>query len=295
MICPVCKEEMPLLSKVCPVCGHVVDGGDNQASAAESVTKLENILYNIKSLPEPSFKKSMAQLAIFMLPILTLLVLVMYIISNAGLFLIITAISGIWSIVLIVKKMLGRLGNSHSDAQFAKLRNEYEYVSRSVKRDYGKNREVASLLTEINEQIDSIEGRRKALARKNMIMWAVIFGLLILLASMGSVGIKNQVEENLTQRWQEQLDAFKSSGVNDEHDASARTEVLDLVLAAKEIAEAEQFFVDYCMGLVGDVECATKIVRYHLDQKDNAAAQEFISKCKLRYESDIKKLENLIK
>jgi hypothetical protein len=49
------------------------------------------------------------------------------------------------------------------------------------------------------------------------------------------------------------------------------------------------------MGLVGDVECATKIVRYHLDQNDNAAAQEFISKCKLRYESDIKKLENLIK
>ncbi|MBO5893866.1 MAG: hypothetical protein J6Q31_06380 [Alistipes sp.] len=296
MICPVCKEEMPLLSRICPVCGHVVDGDENHASASESVDALENILYQVKSLPEPSFAKSMGQLSVYMIPILTLIVLVMYVVSNAGLFLIIAALLGIWSIVLIIKKIAGRLGNSHSDKQFAELKNEYEYLARTTQRDYGKNREVARLLSEISEQFDNIESRRKAMSMKNFIVWAVIFAVIIFLASAGGVGVKKQVDENLAVRWQEQLESFKNGEVvNDEHDASLRTEVLELVLAADEIAEAEKFFIDYCMGLVGDMDCATKIVRYYQKQDNIAAAQEFISKCKLRYQSDIKKLENIIK
>lgn len=295
MICPVCKEEMPLLSRVCPVCGHVVEGDESHTSVSESVEALENVLYQVKSLPDPSFRKSMGQLAVYMIPIITLIVGIMYIISNAGLFLIIAAVLGIWSIVLIVKKIFGRLGNSFSDKRFAELKNKSEYLARSLQRDYGKNREVSRLLTEINEQIDSIESRRKSLARKNIFVWAVIFIVLIALISASSIGVKNKVEENRAVRWQEQLDAFKEAGVNDEYDASERTNILNLVLSVGEIVEAEKFFIEYCMGLMGDTECATKIIRYHLKQEDKAAAQEFIKKCNLRYQGDIKKLENLIK
>lgn len=286
---------MPLLSRVCPVCGHTIDGDENHASASEAVTELESILYDIKALPEPTFAKSMGQLSLFMVPILTVLIFVMYVISAAGLFLILALLLAIWSALLIVKRVKGTLGNSEADAAFAELSNQYEYAARSLKRDYGKNREVANLLTEINEQIDHINSRRKSMRTKNLLLWAVIFGVIIILTSIGSVGVKNRVDENLATTWQEQLDAFKCSGENDEYDGTERIEILDLVLAADEIGEAEQFFADYCAGMVGDVECATKIVRYHLNHDNTAAAEEFINSCTLRYSSDINKLKNLIK
>lgn len=295
MICPVCKEEMPLLSRVCPVCGHTIDGDENHASASEAVTELESILYDIKALPEPTFAKSMGQLSLFMVPILTVLIFVMYVISAAGLFLILALLLAIWSVLLIVKRVKGTLGNREADAAFAELSNQYEYAARSLKRDYGKNREVANLLTEINEQIDHINSRRKSMRTKNLLLWALIFGVIIILTSIGSVGVKNRVDENLATTWQEQLDAFKCSGENDEYDGTERIEILDLILTADEIGEAEQFFADYCAGMVGDVECATKIVRYHLNHDNAAAAEEFINSCTLRYSSDINKLKNLIK
>ncbi|MBO7189727.1 MAG: hypothetical protein J6V55_03990 [Alistipes sp.] len=295
MICPVCKEEMPLLSRVCPVCGHTIDGDENHASASEAVTELESILFDIKALAEPTFSKSMGQLSVFMIPILTVIVFVMYVISSAGLFLILALLLAVWSVFLIVRKVKGSLGNSAADAELAELRNQYEYAARSLKRDYGKNREVANLLSEINEQIDSIVSRRKAMRTKNLMVWAAIFVVIILLASMGSVGVKHRVDENLATTWQEELDAYKYGEQGDEYDGELRCEIIDLVLAADEIAEAEAFFADYCAGLVGDLECATKIVRYHLTHDNKAGAETFINGCTLRYSSDINKLKKLIK
>lgn len=295
MICPVCKEQMPLLSRVCPVCGNVVEGGDNQASATKSVEYLENILYRVKSLPEPSFSKSMGHMSLYMIPLLTLLVAVLWLISNAGLFLIIGAILAIWSIILVIKKLAGTLGNAKSNKYFAELKNEYEYSARSLQRDYGKNREIARLLEEINEQISSIEKRRKALTRRNFILWAIIFVLIAILASVGSFGVKSTVEDNVAIQWQEELQEFVSKGVNDEHDATLRTQLLEKIISANAMTEAEQFFNDYCMGLVGDMECAKKIVQYHISKGNKDAAEAFVKKCKLRYASDIEKLQNLLK
>ena len=42
------------------------------------------------------------------------------------------------------------------------------------------------------------------------------------------------------------------------------------------------------------MDCAKKIVHHYLKTNDKAAAEAFINKCKLRYESDIEKLKNLL-
>ena len=52
MICPRCKEDMPLLSKICPVCGYVVESADGNISADAFVKKLEDNLLELKRLPE---------------------------------------------------------------------------------------------------------------------------------------------------------------------------------------------------------------------------------------------------
>ena len=59
MKCPVCGEELPLLSKVCPVCGHVINGEDGETlKAAEYIASLESKLSAIKKMPMPTFGQS---------------------------------------------------------------------------------------------------------------------------------------------------------------------------------------------------------------------------------------------
>lgn len=294
MICPVCKEPMPLLSRVCPTCGYVHENDENHPSAKEIVEQLDNILYRIKSLPEPTFIRSMGNLSLFMVPLLTLVIMIMWMMSSAGLFLILGGLSAVWSLILVIKKLIGRLGNAYSDKQFTDLKNEYEYIARSMQREYGKDREVSNLLKQIQAEISSIEDHRKSLTRRNLIIWAAIFVALIASASAGSFGVKNAVEENLATLWQQQLQEFKAAGTNDEYDATIRTQLLEEILSADAISEAKGFFTDYCMGLVGDLDCAKKIVRHYLKTNDKAAAEAFINECKLRYESDIEKLKKLL-
>lgn len=294
MICPVCKEPMPLLSKICPTCGYVHEDDQNHPSATQIVEQLDNILFRIKSLPEPTFMRSMGHLSLIMVPLLTLIIMIMWMMSSAGLFLLLGGVSAIWSVILIIKKLCGRLGNAYSDKQFAELKNEYEYIARTMQREYGKDKDVANLLKQIQAEISSIEDNRKSLTRRNLIIWGVVFAIIIISASAGSFGVKSAVEENLTTLWQQQLEEFKAAGTNDEYDATVRTQLLEEILSADAIAEAESFFAEYCMGLMGDLDCAKKIVQHYLKTNDKAAAEAFINKCKLRYESDIEKLKNLL-
>ena len=294
MICPVCKEPMPLLSKICPTCGYVHEDDQNHPSATQIVEQLDNILFRIKSLPEPTFMRSMGHLSLIMVPLLTLIIMIMWMMSSAGLFLLLGGVSAIWSVILIIKKLCGRLGNAYSDKQFAELKNEYEYIARTMQREYGKDKDVANLLKQIQAEISSIEDNRKSLTRRNLIIWGVVFAIIIISASAGSFGVKSAVEENLTTLWQQQLEEFKAAGTNDEYDATVRTQLLEEILSADAIVEAESFFAEYCMGLMGDLDCAKKIVHHYLKTNDKAAAEAFINKCKLRYESDIEKLKNLL-
>lgn len=292
MICPICKEEMPLLSKVCPLCGHVLESEDKQV--VEFVNKLEKILHDIKALPQPSFVKSMGKVSIVMVPLLALIVLLLFFISSAGIFLILSAILIIWSIVLFVKKIRGKLGNDESDRMFAALKNDYVHISRVATMSYGKSREVSKLLENINEQIYTLEEQRKSASKKNFIIWIIISAIVILLSSIGSFGVKSTVDDKLANGWKESMEAFEASGVNDEYDSVARLDLIGKALAAGAVADAEAFYVKYCNGLIGDVDCAIKIVEYHLKSGNKVAAKEFIAKCNLRYNSDMNKLRKLL-
>ena len=45
MKCPVCGEELPLLSKVCPVCGHVINGENGETlKASEYIASLDSAM-----------------------------------------------------------------------------------------------------------------------------------------------------------------------------------------------------------------------------------------------------------
>ncbi|MGN0189935.1 MAG: hypothetical protein ACI395_10505, partial [Candidatus Cryptobacteroides sp.] len=82
MKCPVCGEELPLLSKVCPVCGYVADGGDgNSPKAEEIISSLESRLSALKQLPLPTFGQSLKTVMVYACPVLALLCLVFALLS----------------------------------------------------------------------------------------------------------------------------------------------------------------------------------------------------------------------
>lgn len=294
MTCPQCKEEMPLLSRICPVCGYVADNNENRPSASEFVDLLEELLHKIKALPAPSFTRSMGQLSVVMLPLLALFLLAAALISEAGIFWIAFGLLTLGSLTAIVLKICGQLGNSRSDRRFSELKNNFEHTFRTARRDFGKNREVASLLNEITEQINTIEHSRRAASRRNLLIWLGILLLVIMLAGQGVRSVDKAVTVQEENGWQEAVEAFRTSGANDEYNTRGRSDLLEQILAAGEPAAAEKFFRNHCMGRIGDYDCAAMIIGHYLSTDNKAAAERFAETCKLRYKSDRNKLKKLL-
>lgn len=291
MICPQCKEEMPLLSRICPVCGYVADEDENRPSATELADTLEEILQAARSLPAPSFSRSMGQLSVVMLPLLTLFLLLMALISEAGIFWIATILFALGSIVAIILKICGRIGNGRADRNFAELKNNFEFTARMARRDFGKSREVNNLLTEITERIREIEQERRSASRRNLMIWLAVLLIGGILAGMGVWSTDQAVAVQEETGWQKELEAFRIAGSVDDYDIENRSALLGKILAADEMTAAEEFFRNYCMGRPGDYDCAVQIVDRYLLAGDRAAAERFAGACDLRYNSDRNKLK----
>lgn len=291
MICPQCKEEMPLLSRICPVCGYVADEDENRLSATELADTLEEILLAARSLPAPSFSRSMGQLSVVMLPLLMLFLLLMALISEAGIFWIATILFALGSIAAIILKICGRIGNGRADRAFAELKNNFEFTARIARRDFGKSREVNNLLTEITERIREIEQERRSASRCNLMIWLAILLVGAILAGMGVRSVDKAVAVQEEIGWQKELDAFRAASVIDDYDIETRSALLAKILAAGETTAAEEFFRSYCMGRPGDYDCAVQIVDHYLQAGDREAAERFVGNCDLRYNSDRNKLK----
>lgn len=175
MKCPVCGEELPLLSKVCPVCGHVVNGEDGEThKAAEYIASLESRLSAIKKMPMPTFGQSFKDMQIILCPLLAIVCFILALVSDAGLFWI---ACGLFLILFIIFLIITLTAKS-----FNKKKVEFEEEMKTAKRYFGKNREISKELDAFSEEIDIIEKKRKALSRKNTFIWLFIVAIIIIAA-----------------------------------------------------------------------------------------------------------------
>ena len=206
MICPRCKEDMPLLSKICPVCGYVVESADGNVSADAFVKKLEDNLLELKRLPEPSVGNGLMSLTYIVYPVITFFTFLLAVLTEAGLFWIVTFVFAIMSVVKIVKKLKGKSAVDVAERQFKDIKLTAERNERKAKRNYGKNREVALLIDDISAQITKVEETRKKQKNRNLLIWIgiliIIFGLLVM--SVLSVGESiNEAEQAKTEQLEE--------------------------------------------------------------------------------------------
>lgn len=299
--CPRCNEMLPLLSKVCPVCGAVVES-ENSPSAEEMANSLELILHDIKDIPVPGFVAGMSRISVFIVPIISIFLLIIAWISSAGLFWILFFLSLIWSVWVIVKRFKGTFKADIAERDFKKLKNNYEMMSRIAKRDFGENKEVKKLLADISTQISEVEERWNREIRKNVFIWIAILAVIIILSTTGTCSVSSIVEENTSSEasvqcnWQDMVNEYLSSSENEQNNPELRLSIVNEIVNAGEVAEAEKFFLNNLMGNIGDMECAKAIVMAYISDGNKGDAKTFVKKCtSMRYKSDIQKLENLLK
>ncbi len=175
MKCPNCGDELPLLSKICPRCGHVINGDDGETpKAAEYISLLESKLSSIKKMPMPTFGQSFKDAQVILCPVFAILCLALALITDAGLFWIAAALFLILFIVFLIIKLATK--------SFKKKKVEFEEVMNTARRYFGKNREMSKELDAFSEEVESIEKKRKALSFKNTIIWIVIIAVIVIAA-----------------------------------------------------------------------------------------------------------------
>lgn len=301
--CPRCNEEMSLLSKICSFCGHVVETEDN-ISAEQFADHLEKRLYDIKQIPEPSFGKSLGLMTVFIYPIITVTMVIIAILSESGLFWILAGVFLILSIIAMIRKSKGTLGNAPFDRQFKTVKNEYEYADRIARRNFGQNYEVRSVMDEIALEIEKIEAKRKKADSRNFLICVAIVVLLGLVGYMSVHSVDKTLNEPAAEsnssvmdenQWKKAVADYEASDKSALDADDRRLEVIETILAAGQPQEAERFFLVQCMGQMRDYDCAAKIVHYYVESGDTEAAEGFVAKCtSMRYGSDKNKLNNLI-
>ena len=304
-VCPRCKEEMPVLSKICPGCGYFDESDEESINPTEFANILEKILLEIKRIPEPSFLKGMSQLTFIIFPLITLYMFVLAWMSEAGMFWIVGGLFFLFSIIALAKKAKGNLGNDKFNREFRELQHTFEYYQRIAIRDFGKSKEVSKLANEIEGIILGIEQKRKKASVRNVLIWVVILVVVAMLATGGAFQMNrviNHVEttvEDAVQRgsesWNNAIEELKAMSESDLGIEQKRTDIAQIILEANQPQAAEDFFVDYCMGQRMDFEIASSIVNYYKDKGETAKAQQFIERCsKMRYSSDLKKLKKIV-
>lgn len=297
-VCPRCKEDMPQLSKICPVCGYV---DESNIRVEDMMLSMQDMTLQLQKIPHPGFMKSMASLTYLIYPILFVFMLVAALISEAGLFWVLSLLFLVLGIVAMIKKAKGKLGNELYNTKFKEIKLEFESLNTIAKLQFGKNRDVSTMLSEMSNKITDLENNRKAMARKNIIVWVLILVVIVACSSGGVFSLNKFVEDSMpanqkieqlleTDNWRDALIIFKKeNGVLPEIGTVSHN-MIKSMLGSDSAKEAEEFFYTYCMGKVGDWDCATLIVNYYNKTKNPGSAKEFVGRCNMRYGSDKDKL-----
>jgi len=290
------------LVKVCPCCGYVVPGNDDE-SPEKLIGELEEVLLRFKSIPRPTFVKSISKLTYIVFPILAVYLLVLALMSDARIFWATGGLTALLSIYSIIRRALGKLGNDPVQAEFLRLKNAHEHLDGILRNRYQNDKSVRQRLGEIAAEIADIEAAHRQANRHNLYKWIGVGVVGVLLATGGVFTVDKRVSEveaaqtpTTEEDWMAVIAEFKATPANDEYaENTGRMELLTCMLDAGRIEVAERFFFECCQGKVGDFDCAQAVMRYHIDEAQNLeAAMKFANKVLLRYGSDKKRLKQML-
>lgn len=313
MKCPKCGEELPLLSKVCPVCKTVVDKEDGAPDAMELANALDAQILSIKKLvPEAGQLKLGSYVWLYILVFAVFLGL-LALKTGAGILWVLVLIALIVSFIVFRRTRSITVAAKLADAKIA-----YENGITLVKRYFKGNSEMARFADENASVVQQAEaaissGRRRSLLIGLGVAAAEAILCLVILSAVPSREARAQKQAEAALQmpadydgqvaWlikagepEKAIEAYAASEYNEEFTgAPKRTALVDALCQAGYVQQAEDFVLRYCVGKMQDLDCAKTVVQAHVAAGDTAAAASFIAKCTgLKYKSDINKLKELI-
>lgn len=271
--------------------------------AEKMINELEEVLLRFKSIPRPTFVKSISKLTYIIFPILAVYLLVLALMSDARIFWATGGLTVLLSIYSIIRRALGKLGNDPVQAEFLQLKNAHELLHEKLMSRYGKDDSVKHRVADISNEVAAVEAAHRQANRHNLYKWIGVGFVCVLLATGGAFTIDKRVSEveaaqtpSTEEDWKAVIAEFKTTPANDEYaENTGRMELLNRMLDADRIEVAERFFFECCQGKVGDFDCAQAVMRYHIDEAQNLeAAMKFANKVLLRYGSDKDRLKKLL-
>lgn len=177
--CPVCKEPMPALSKICPVCGYIATQADNTNNLLDTLTdNMNKCLLEIKQISRPTIMSGIKNNLFILYIVLTIQFFVLAAVSMSTLAWIIVIFFLILSI-FATKKKLGK-GKNDAAGQLEKIAIEYESYQRQANTYFGKNKEVRVLSQTLTQELGTIKKDwLKQSFRCNIAGLIVIIGIIL--------------------------------------------------------------------------------------------------------------------
>ena len=313
MKCPKCGEELPLLSKICPVCKTVVDKEDGAPNALDLAQALDSIIIKIKKLvPEASQIKLTGFIWLYIL-IACVFLGMLAVKTGAGILWIFTLLGVIAAILVYQRTRLVTVASKLAESKIA-----YEHGITLVKRYFKGDTEMSRFLDDNATIVKQAEegitnGRRRTMLFGVGIALAeaILCAIIIIAVPSREAKAKQKAEAALqmpndydgqvtwfikNQQPEKAIEAYAASEFNEEYTgASKRTALCETLCQAGFTAKAEDFVLRYCIGKMQDFECAKIVILSYLAGGDKEAATSFLAKCSgLKYKSDIAKLKELI-
>lgn len=297
--CPRCKGDMPLLSKICPSCGYTIDNSETTLTPMEYMESLESLLKNFRLIKVPSFFDSLKKFLTIVMLLLTIYFFVMSFMTGGFIFKLFCNISLVTLVVSLIILIVKRLKNK-STVTAEELKSEFEYLIRSARQEFGKNPEMSRFLDNVTKEMLAVDDehtdKRRSVVRTWIIVLIVFAAIFAGSTTITSILNKKALEVAKYGLFQPRIDEFVVSEANSEFlgEVERLALVVDM-LSSGDIEHAQMFVKEFCLQRSGDYDCAEAIVTYLVGIDSVNVAQSFIDKLNLRYDSDKKKLEDLLK
>jgi rRNA maturation endonuclease Nob1 len=224
--CPSCNDIVPGLSKVCPSCGFVIDSGrkssESEKGLEDLISDIEDNLVEIKSIKPPNIFTTLFHHSYISLPILSIIMFVIgfRLQSAVGLLGLVLAFIS-WR---VIKKKMREDKSDDDKPTFNNLKATFEKHSRTANTLFGENKKVKLLLEELNNELGTIDAKRK----KGKTTEYIFYGIITLI----TVGVffipqaKNKYESDAEIKSAESSLIIKAEGLIKEDKISEVNQVL---------------------------------------------------------------------
>lgn len=311
--CPNCGNTLSDSENICRTCGAdyveaTIASITGNAGTTESdsvkmmLNGMEDSLRVLDSVAKPSMKDTMRRMALPVWGGAIVACVLAGLLCNALFFYLLAIAPLVPFVKALFRKLTGKSDMTQGEKVALATAKVFADDASRIRAEYATSEQVIERIEAMQQKIDnSLSSLKSVHSRNTKIITALSIATLVIFSiGVGALAIRNhkarkaEAAYEALPAWVKARDSYLESDMNNEYgDNSLRMNVIALMLEAEEVAAAEGFFFDNCMGNVGDADCAKLIIDHYRNSGDKSSLNTFIDRLKLRYDSDTNRLRNL--